>query len=107
MICNAYKAFFRTLADDCKLNIINLLSKGPLTVNELCQKLGYEQSRISHSLAVLKDAGFVISKVKGKSREYSLEPEIMAPLLKLIDTHVNKYHKYKCDCEGIRWREMK
>src|SRR3989338_9501175 len=99
MICNGYKSFFKILADDTKLNIINLLSKEELTVSELIQQLNYEQSRVSHSLSALKDCGFVVSKVKGKMREYSLEPKLMVPLLKLIDEHVDKYHKQKCHCK--------
>ncbi|HLC64554.1 MAG TPA: metalloregulator ArsR/SmtB family transcription factor [Candidatus Nanoarchaeia archaeon] len=107
MICNSYKCFFKTLADDCKLNIINLLSKGPLSVGEVSEKLGYEQSRVSHALASLKENGFVVDSRKGKAREYRLEPKIIVPLLKLIDEHVEKYHRTKCNCKGVRWRDMK
>ncbi|MBI2136772.1 winged helix-turn-helix transcriptional regulator [Candidatus Woesearchaeota archaeon] len=107
MICNSYKSFFKILADDCKLNVINILSKGPLTVSELCKKLECEQSRISHCLQALKKFGFVASQVKGKHRVYSLEPKIMVPLLKLIDEHVEKYHRNLCKCNGVTWREMK
>ncbi|MBI4441197.1 helix-turn-helix transcriptional regulator [Candidatus Woesearchaeota archaeon] len=106
MICNSYKSFFKILADDCKLNVINLLSKGPLTVNQLCGKLGYEQSRVSHCLGTLRENGFVMMTAKGKMREYALEPELMVPLLKLIDTHVEKYHRSKCRCAGVRWRDL-
>ncbi|PIN76140.1 transcriptional regulator [Candidatus Woesearchaeota archaeon CG10_big_fil_rev_8_21_14_0_10_37_12] len=106
MICHAYKSFFIVLADNCRLNIINLLSKGPLTVSDLCTKLGYEQSRVSHGLRTLKEHGFVVGKVKGKTREYALEPKLMIPLLKIIDEHVDKYHKQKCKCKCIRWRDM-
>jgi DNA-binding transcriptional ArsR family regulator len=95
------------LADDCRLNVINLLSKEPLTVSELCEKLNYEQSRMSHCLRSLKAHGFVVSKKKGKTREYSLEAKTMVPLLKLIDEHVDKYHKSQCKCKGIKWRDMK
>jgi DNA-binding transcriptional ArsR family regulator len=95
------------LADDCRLNVINLLSKSPLTVSQLCDKLDYEQSRMSHCLRSLKQHGFVVSEVDGKSRIYSLEAMIMVPLLKLIDEHVNKYHKSQCECKGVKWREMK
>jgi len=106
MICNSYKTFFKVLADDCRLNVINLLSKQPHTVSELCKKLGYEQSRVSHCLKSLKECGFVESKAKGKAREYSLERKIMVPLLRLIDEHVNRYHKTQCRCKGTRWRDM-
>ncbi|MBI4440308.1 winged helix-turn-helix transcriptional regulator [Candidatus Woesearchaeota archaeon] len=107
MICKSYKSFFNAMADECKLSIINLLSKGPLAVNDVSRKLGYEQSRVSHALTALKDNGFVVGSRNGKSMQYSLEPKIMVPLLKLIDRHVETYHRSKCGCRGVRWRDMK
>ncbi len=105
MICNSYDTFFKTLADESKLEIINLLSKSPLNVNELCKKLCFEQSRVSHNLKVLTERGFVKVKREGKNRVYSLDEEIIVPLLKLIDKYVEKYYSNYCKCKGIKWRK--
>ena len=107
MICNSYETFFKTLADKSKLEIINVLSKNPLRVNELCQKLCFEQSRTSHNLRVLTERGFVKVKREGKNRIYSLDKEIITPLLKLIDKHAEKYYSNYCKCKGIKWRKRK
>ncbi|PIN80206.1 transcriptional regulator [Candidatus Woesearchaeota archaeon CG10_big_fil_rev_8_21_14_0_10_30_7] len=105
MICNSYDIFFKTMADPSKLDIINLLSKHPRNVTELCEKLGFEQSRVSHNLRTLNERGFVNVKQKGKQRIYSLDKKIIVPLLKLIDKHVDKYYQNYCKCKGLKWRK--
>ena len=105
MICNSYKIFFTTLADDTKLDIINLLSKGPKTVTEICEKLKLEQSRVSHNLKAMADRHFVKVKKVGKTRVYSLDEEYIVPILKLIDEHVEHFYKNYCKCNGIPWRK--
>ena len=105
MICKTYEIFFKIMADKSKLELINLLSKGPKNVTELSEKLGFEQSRVSHNLRVLGEKGFVLVKKQGKERIYSLDEEVIVPLLKLIDKHVERYYKHYCRCKGIPWRQ--
>ncbi|HLD43647.1 MAG TPA: metalloregulator ArsR/SmtB family transcription factor [Candidatus Nanoarchaeia archaeon] len=106
MICKSYETFFRTLADKSKLEIINLLSKGPKRVNELSQGLGFEQSRVSHNLKALRERGFVSVKRQGKAMVYSLDKRYIVPILKLIDKHVDQYYRHYCKCRGVRWRQQ-
>lgn len=107
MICNTYKFFFGTLADESKLNILKALKKGSKTVSELQAELKSEQSCVSHNLRKLKQLGFVHSKIKGKYREYSIDKKTISPLLILIDKHVDTYYKHYCRCVGkakkTRW----
>ncbi len=105
MICNSYDIFFKTLADPAKLDILNLLTKHSLSVNQLCKKLNFEQSRVSHNLKTLTERGFVEVARKGKQRIYSVEQKTVLPLLGLIDVHVEKYYKHYCECKGIPWRK--
>ena len=105
MICSAYDTFFSTLADSTKLEIINLLSKHSLTVGEIAKKLNLEQSRVSHNLKILLDKRFVNVKLNGRYRIYSLDENTVAPILKLIDKHVEKYYVDYCKCKGVTWRK--
>jgi ArsR family transcriptional regulator, nickel/cobalt-responsive transcriptional repressor len=105
MICKSYEPFFKTLANPCKLEIINLLSKGELSVQEICSKLGIEQSRCSHNLKSLLDRGFVTVKQRGKERVYALDEKEIVPILTLVDKHVERYDKHLCKCNGTKWRE--
>lgn len=67
---------FDAFSDETRLRIYLLLAKGELCVCELVNILNMEQSRISHSLRVLKEAGLINSKREGKWIIYSANPEM-------------------------------
>ena len=54
------------LADETRLRMYLLLTKNELCVCELMMIMNMEQSRISHCLRVLKEAGLVESRREGK-----------------------------------------
>jgi len=87
----AYKLFFGTLTSNHRLRIINELRKKPMNVSELIVKLKLEQTVISHNLRRLRSCGFVNIEKKGKYRLYSLNQDTIAPLMKIIDKHMNKF----------------
>ncbi len=109
MICNTYKAFFQTLGDGTKLDILFALKEHPRTVTELVGTLKIEQSNLSHQLAKLRKLGFVAFTREGKTKRYALEHKTIFPLLSLIDKHVNRYYHTYCKCKGkareLRWQE--
>lgn len=108
MICNTYKLFFGTLADPTKLEILQVLKENPCNVSAICTKLKQEQSCISHNLRRLKELGFVTMIPRGKERVYSLDTEVIRPLLDLVQEHVDTYYKHYCKCTGRaytqRWK---
>jgi len=67
-----YHACFEVLGNPLRISIIQLLKAKPRSVSELVEQLGEEQSKVSHSLAVLKKCSFVEAKRKGKQIIYSL-----------------------------------
>jgi len=71
-----YHLCFETLANELRVKIIQSLMEKPLTVNELCKKTSAEQSRVSHSLKMLKTCNYVEFEVKGKERVYKLRKGI-------------------------------
>ena len=95
MIDKAYRLYFGTLKNENRLKIINLLRNGVKNVSEICEKLGFNQTTVSHNLRILERCGFVFMKKKGKCRYYSLNEKTIKPLMKLIDQHMHKY------CEKI------
>ena len=66
MKCDAYHIFFQNLANPLKTNIIKSLEKKPKSVSELSKEIKVEQSKLSHSLANLRNCQIVIAKQKGK-----------------------------------------
>jgi len=67
----------RALSDETRLRIYLLLLKGELCVCELVNILNMQQSRISHSLRILKEAGLVDNQREGKWIIYSANPKII------------------------------
>jgi len=91
MKCDAYHTFFQNLANPVKIQIIERLQKSPLSVKEISEKTGLEQSKISHALANLKFCSIVESKHNGKQRIYYLNKKTILPILKIIDNHRTNY----------------
>ncbi|NQS90479.1 winged helix-turn-helix transcriptional regulator [Patescibacteria group bacterium] len=68
---------FSTLSDETRLRIYLLLLKGKLCVCELVTILNMEQSRISHSLRILKEAELVDNQREGRWIIYSANPKMI------------------------------
>jgi len=86
--------FFSTLANPTRLAIIEHLNEGPMSVTELVEALGQEQSMISHNLRPLTRCKLVKRKREGKNNVYYLNHETINPILTAVENHAEKY------CEG-------
>lgn len=84
---NTYHVFFTNLANPLRIKIISSLKEKEKSVTELSEALNVEQSKISHSLRLLRHCNIVEVKQKGKQRIYSLNKKTILPILKIIDTH--------------------
>ena len=100
MLKKPYELFFTTLANEQRLQIINLLRKGPKNVTQICKELSFNQTTVSHNLRRLKTCSFVFNRKNGKERIYSLNKETIKPLMDLIDKHTNKFCKHLCYNNG-------
>ena len=56
--------FFKALAHPLRIAIIDALRDGETGVNELCVRLGVEQSTVSQQLAVLRSRNIVLDARK-------------------------------------------
>lgn len=90
-ISGAYGLFFSTLANGCRLKILNSLRNQPKNVTEISKTTGFEQSRVSHNLKELEYHGMIFKEKKGKFRYYRLNQKTIAPLIELIDAHMKQY----------------
>ncbi|MCJ7788886.1 MAG: metalloregulator ArsR/SmtB family transcription factor [Candidatus Atribacteria bacterium] len=71
-----YVKIFSALSDEYRLRIYLLLLQGELCVCELVNTLDMEQSRISHSLRILKEAKLVNNQRRGKWMIYSINQNL-------------------------------
>lgn len=96
-LAKPHKFFFETLGNQTRWDIIHLLLKKPHRATNIADKLGYEQSLVSHHLKRLETCGFVKAETNSTERIYSLNTKTIKPLLKLADKHVNKFCKKVCE----------
>ena len=98
---NLHRLFFKAFSNQTRLEIINLLKKKSLNVMEICNKTGFEQSRVSHNLKCLEHCGFVKVTPNGNFRKYELDTETIVPIIDLFEKHIRKYKKRLECCEVI------
>jgi DNA-binding transcriptional ArsR family regulator len=63
------------LAEPNRLDIVELLRGGPLTVGEIADRLGLRQPQVSKHLKVLSESGIVAVQADANRRIYKLRPE--------------------------------
>jgi DNA-binding transcriptional ArsR family regulator len=73
---------FTIVAEPNRRAILSLLLSSERSVGEIERELRLSQPSVSKHLRVLKDAGFVESRIEAQRRLYSLRPE---PLMELDD----------------------
>src|SRR6476660_8077750 len=71
---------FAVVAEPNRRAILGLLLESEHSVSELERELGLSQPAVSKHLRVLRDAGFVESRIEAQRRLYRLRPE---PLMEL------------------------
>ncbi len=64
--------FFKVFADSTRIQLLYVLLKGELCVNDLSEELKMSQSAVSHQLRLLKNARLVRFRREGKTLLYSL-----------------------------------
>ena len=99
---NIHRLFFKGFSNNTRLEIVKLLKDKPATVTEICEALGFEQSRVSHNLKCLEQCGFVTMEQNGKWKKYALDKKTILPIIRLFDKHIEKYKdRLKC-CEVLK-----
>ena len=78
-------SMLKAMAHPLRIAIIGFLEDGKkLTVTEIHNHLGVEQSTASHHLGILKDKGVLISKREGKNTYYFLKHENLRSIINCV-----------------------
>jgi DNA-binding transcriptional ArsR family regulator len=84
--------FFKALAHPLRIRILEVLSEGDRTVNEIQAIIGIEGSSVSQQLAVLRSKNVVFGSKDGTSVTYSLRDPLVKELLivarRIFDNHL-------------------
>jgi DNA-binding transcriptional ArsR family regulator len=71
---------FNAVAEPRRRQILDVLSRGELPVNDLVQKVGLAQPLVSKHLRVLREVGLVGVRDQGRQRLYSLNGQPLKPI---------------------------
>jgi DNA-binding transcriptional ArsR family regulator len=92
---------FAVIAEPHRRAILGMLSSSERSVGELIGRLRLPQPSVSKHLKVLRDAGFVESRVEAQRRVYRLNPkplqevdEWLAPFRRFWSKHVDALEQH-------------
>ena len=74
--------FFRALAHPIRIRILEILSQGERSVQELQDTLQLDQPLVSQQLAVLRGKNIVIARKLGSTVKYTVRDPLVTELLK-------------------------
>lgn len=76
----------KTVAHPLRLGIVHILEQHPqLSVTDICEMLGSEQSLTSHHLQNMKLKGILASKRQGRSILYSLKERDISLIIECLE----------------------
>ena len=71
---------FNAVAEPKRRQVLEALGQQELSVNELAQRLGWNQPMVSKHLGVLKQVGLVSERRAGRQRLYRVNAEQLKPI---------------------------
>ena len=77
-------AYFQTLSEPTRLQILNFLRQGERNVGELAHLCGYTSANVSRHLAMLTQRGLVARESRGTSVYYRIADESVYALCDLV-----------------------
>lgn len=86
-------AIFKILGDNTRTKILWILDHQEMCVCDIANVLNMTKSSISHQLAVLREAGIVRFRRRGKEVYYTLDDEHISRLYEIGLEHI--HHKMK------------
>jgi ArsR family transcriptional regulator len=75
---------FRALADPTRREILRLLREGPKSSGEIAERFPTSWPTVSRHLAVLRDAGLILSERNGQQIVYELNTTVFQDLVEQV-----------------------
>lgn len=102
-----YSEIFKTLSDENRLRILEMLSCGELCACDIQENLKISQPTISHHMRTLQQVGIINVEKRGKWAFYSINQkqidDICDFIKKITAISENKSSSIsQCDCDGNR-----
>ncbi|MGX1930055.1 ArsR/SmtB family transcription factor [Flagellimonas sp. 2504JD4-2] len=78
---------YQAIADPVRRDIIDLLSKEVLSVNEVAKEFNISRPAISKHLKILHESGLIAINKKGRERYCQIEPRNLIPAFMWLEQH--------------------
>lgn len=78
---------FQAIADPVRRDIIKLLSKEALSVNEVAKKFDVSRPAVSKHLKILKECGIIDIQQQGRERYCLIRPKSLVPAFLWIEQY--------------------
>jgi DNA-binding transcriptional ArsR family regulator len=75
---------FNAVAEPKRRQVLEVLGTQELSVNELVERLGWNQPMVSKHLGVLKEVGLVSERRVGRQRLYRVNAERLRPIYEWV-----------------------
>ncbi len=93
---------YHAIADTKRLQIVALLTNGERCVCELASVVGAKQPLLSFHLKILREAGVVKNRRRGKWMYYSLNYDMLEEMEALVSSIADgREHSESCCCETL------
>ena len=80
----------KVLSDETRLSIVMMLSKENLCACQLLEEFNLSQATLSYHMKQLQETGLVSGKKDRYWTRYSLNKEVLFPLVSLLDTLIEE-----------------
>ncbi len=97
-LCQFRAEFFKALAHPLRIKILDSLRAGETGVNELCTRLGVEQSTLSQQLSVLRTRDIVAARKSGNNVFYSVKDPA---IFRLLDVTKEIFNNHLIDIKNV------
>ncbi|MGH7717169.1 MAG: ArsR/SmtB family transcription factor [Vulcanimicrobiaceae bacterium] len=95
--------FFKALSHPLRIRVLEALRQGAVSVNELRERLGVEQSTLSQQLAVLRSRRLVVTQRRGTTIRYQIsDPAIWRLLDSALEIFDNQLVTVQTEIEDLR-----
>ncbi len=75
-------AALKALSEEIRIRLLLVLSNEEACVCELMAAFGMAQSKLSHHLIALRDAGYIVGEKRGKWNYYRIDTDRLDPVKK-------------------------
>ncbi len=90
----------KAVSDVNRIRILAILATGEYCVSDLVSRLDIDQPKVSHHLAILRQAGVIVSRRQGRHINYS----ILGRLHRRVDGPLGHVDVFELDCLSVSFR---